>query len=168
MNSVPFPMPLLKPQELCMLFHRLYIIEDLRVYIEGVISTWKMALLWIIRTSDSKYARMITSFWVTSWFYKTIYGATPQAMTDRVIILSLSSPLWWGPHRDYCHWYWWYESASSLQSLTKINEDLFPVNISRIVSALLNTNSIIMIRSVVPILSSSSTLEKSRQIVKKI
>lgn len=78
MNLVPFPMPLLKPQELCMLFHCLYVIEDLQVYIEGVISTWKMALLWIIRTSDSKYTRMITSFWVTSWFYKTIYGATPS------------------------------------------------------------------------------------------
>lgn len=46
--------------------------------IEGVISTWKMTLLWIIRTSDSEHTRMITLFWVTSWFYKTIYGATPS------------------------------------------------------------------------------------------
>lgn len=46
--------------------------------IEGIISTWKMALLWIIRTSDSTYTRMITSFWVTTWFYQTIYGATPS------------------------------------------------------------------------------------------
>lgn len=45
--------------------------------IEGIISTWEMALLWIIRTSDSTYTCMITSFWVTSWFYQTIYGATP-------------------------------------------------------------------------------------------
>lgn len=162
MNSVPFPMPLWC-QRNCACYSKSF------RCIEGIISTWEMALFWIIRTSDSKYTRMITLFWVTSWFYKTIYGATPSGfMTDRVIILSLSSPLWWGPHRDYCHWYWWYESASSLQSLTKINEDLFPVNISGIVSALLNANSIIMIRSVVPILSFSSTLEKSRQIVKKI
>lgn len=154
MNSVPFPMPLLKPQELCMLFHCLYIIEDLQVYIEGVISTWKMALLWIIRTSDSKYTRMITSFWVTSWFYKTIYGATPsghdrQSYHPLFIFSTMMRPM------------------SRLLSLILMiwkrlkftepdkNEDLFPVNISGIVSELL-------------ILSSSSTLEKSRQIVKKI
>lgn len=77
MNSIPFPMPLLMPQELCMLFHYVYICKSLKC-IEGIISTWKLALLSIIRTSDSKYTRMITSFWVTSWFYKTIYGATPS------------------------------------------------------------------------------------------
>lgn len=53
MNSIPFPMPLLMPQELCMLFHYAYISLS-------IISTWKMALLWIIKTSDSKYTRMIT------------------------------------------------------------------------------------------------------------
>lgn len=88
--------------------------------IEGVISTWKMALLWIIRTSDSRYTRMITSFWVTSWFIKRSTEPHPQAKADRVIILSLSYPLWWGKHRDYCRWYWWYESATSIQSLFKM------------------------------------------------
>lgn len=141
MNSILFPMPLLMPQELCMLFHYVYICKSLKC-IEGVISTWKMALLWIIRTSDSKYTRMITSFWVTSWFYKTIYGATPSGqgrqsyhplfifstmMRPTSRLLSLILMIWKRP---------------KFTEPDK-NEDLFPVNISGIVSALLHTNSIL-------------------------
>lgn len=141
MNSILFPMPLVMPQELCMLFHYVYICKSLKC-IEGVISTWKMALLWIIRTSDSKYTRMITSFWVTSWFYKTIYGATPSGhdrqsyhplfifstmMRPTSRLLSLILMIWKRP---------------KFTEPDK-NEDLFPVNISGIVSALLHTNSIL-------------------------
>lgn len=141
MNSILFPMPLLMPQELCMLFHYVYICKSLKC-IEGVISTWKMALLWIIRTSDSKYTRMITSFWLTSLFYKTIYGATPSGhdrqsyhplfvlstmMRPTSRLLSLILMIWKRP---------------KFTEPDK-NEDLFPVNISGIVSALLHTNSIL-------------------------
>lgn len=64
----------------------------------------------------------------------------------------LSFSLWWGPDRDYCHWYWWYKSISRLQSLTKMMNSFLKTVLEKILfcfSLYQHTT-----RSAIPILSS--------------
>lgn len=112
--------------------------------IQGVICTWKMPLLWIITSS----VRLNFLEWPARFLLNDLQS---HAVHTRQTEL-LSSSLWWSPDRDYCHWYWWYKSTPSLQSLSKMMNSFLKTVLEKILfcfSLYQHTT-----RSAIPILSS--------------